>query len=480
MSKLIILSNRVSIPTQGKTVAGGLAVAIQDALCEVGGVWMGWNGEKIEESAEQEFSSVQQGHIEYMTSPLTQAQYAGYYSGFANDTLWPAMHERSDLIRYNKQDDKIYADVNRFFAQQICKIAQPEDIIWIHDYHFMSVARYCRDMGMSNKIGFFLHIPFAPLPFWQHIPNATQLIEDLCHYDVVGLQTHHDQVNCMQVCKSLIKAQELQQYLLTYRQHIVVIKDYPIGINPTAIEEAAEEAEGYDDLIDDGVSVSNENKTIIGVDRIDYSKGLLQRFSAYAEFFSQNPRYLNKVQHLQVASPCRLEVPAYQHLFEQFKIKVDLINEEFKQPDWQPIQCIYDSIDHHQLMHLYRHSDICWVSSLHDGMNLVAKEYIAAQDPRNPGVLILSKYAGAVEKMTDAVIIDPNRQNDMIRALKQAIEMPLKERIARHRKLMRVLKQFDINDWRNEFLNDLKFKNPLQQFKYTTSNHQQTLYPIHE
>lgn len=469
MSKLIVLSNRVSLPNPDKPAAGGLAVALQDALTETGGIWLGWNGdidgaETAAAKAQPRFSSVIEGKIEYLTCPLTQHQYDQYYCGFANNTLWPAMHERQDLIEYQQAEFDTYQQVNALFAQQLSATAQPDDVIWVHDYHFFSVARYCRELGMRNKIGFFLHIPFAPLTIWQSIPTAESLIRDLCHYDLVGLQTDHDQSLCIQACTTLLKAQKIQHSLISFQQRITTIKCYPIGVNPVQIQQVAKQhVSDRQDVFD--LKALKQQKTIIGVDRIDYSKGILERFDAFAEFLQQYPQYLQQITELQIACPCRMDVLAYQRLFKQVNQTVEKINAKFAQHDWLPIDCTHEVVPHETLMGLYRLTDICWISSLRDGMNLVAKEYIAAQDPNNPGVLILSRYAGAAEQMHEALIVDPTDTQNMVDALKIAVEMPLQERISRYQKLMQGLVTFDINDWRNRFLNDLRQNHQLENFK---------------
>ena len=464
MSKLIVLSNRVSLPNPDKPAAGGLAVALQDALDETGGIWLGWNGEQINNDQQAEFGRINNKNVEYLTCPLTHQQYEQYYCGFANNTLWPAMHERADLIECNAEEYETYQQVNRLFAEKLKDIAQPDDVIWVHDYHFFSVARYCRELGMQNKIGFFLHIPFARLAIWRQIPMANRLIQDLCQYDVVGLQTEHDQNLCMQACTTLLQAQKIQQYLLSYQKRITTIKCYPIGVNPDHIQKVARQ------YADDSQSVFDfdalgKQQTIIGVDRIDYSKGLLERFNAYSDFLATYPEYHRQVTDLQIACPCRLDIVAYQELFKRLKEKVKTINAQFAQDDWLPIECSHDVVAHEALMGIYRKSSICWISSIRDGMNLVAKEYIAAQDPENPGVLILSKYTGAAEQMPEAIIVDPEDPKAMVQALKLALDMPQEERIRRYQKLIAGLKAFDINDWRNAFLVDLRQNNELQNFK---------------
>lgn len=454
MSKLIVLSNRVSLPNPEKQAAGGLAVALQDALQESGGIWLGWNGEKISHDQSPEFNELVEGQVQYLTCPLTEQQYQGYYCGFANHTLWPAMHERRDLIEYQQEEFEIYQQVNRLFAEKLQQIAAVDDVIWVHDYHFLSVAHYCRELGMPNKIGFFLHIPFAPLSIWSAIPSAQKLIEDLCCYDVIGLQTEQDESRCQQVCSSYLKTATIQQLLFSEQIHVKTIKCYPIGVDPEKLQHVAEQqVEQPQDIFDP--ALLQQQKTIIGVDRIDYSKGLLERFQAFAGFLEQYPEYQKRVTELQVACPCRMEIPVYHQLYDQLTETVSQINSELGQDYWHPIECTHQTIQHEKLMGLYRLSDICWINSLRDGMNLVAKEYVAAQNPEDPGVLILSKYTGAAEQMSQALIVDPQDPNNMIQTLKKALELSKKERIRRYEQLMQGLKAFDIHDWRNSFLRDL-------------------------
>lgn len=455
MSKLIVLSNRVNLPTDHHP-AGGLAVALQDALAENGGIWLGWNGEKIESKHEQNFSYLKVNNVEYMTCPLTQREYDQYYCGFSNNTLWPAMHEREDLIEFKAEEFKTYQEVNRLFALELKKISNPDDMIWVHDYHFLSVAAYCRELGMKNRFGFFLHIPFADQTIWEKLPVATSLIKHLCQYDVIGLQTEDDQKKCLHMCQNLLKTPSSQSNSIEYENREVKIQCYPIGINPELIQKAANTK--IDSKSKNIFEFENliAQKTIISVDRIDYSKGMLERFNALSEFLKLHPEYQKMITDLQIACPCRMDIPAYSHLFDQVQEKVIEINEEFSHDDWSPINCTNETVEHSQLMSIYRQSDICWVNSLKDGMNLVAKEFIAAQNENNPGVLILSKYTGAADQMPEAIIVDPKCSKSMMKALKKALVMSKTERLERYKYLMKGLKKFDINDWRNAFLKDLK------------------------
>lgn len=465
MSKLIVVSNRVNFPNPKGQSAGGLGVALQDALNEVGGIWLGWNGEQIENHEVQYFHHQEFSPIEYITCPLTEQQYQDYYCGFANKSLWPAMHDREDLIEYHPQAYQTYQQVNQMFAHQLNLVAEENDMIWIHDYHFMSVAHYCRELGMRNRFGFFLHIPFAGTEIWSQIPVAEQLITHLSQYDVLGLQTDNDQKNCTEVLHYYVGGHIMDDVLITSERQ-VKIQAYPIGVNPDLIQKTAEVAEReIDQSIFEFDALVNQ-KTIIAVDRIDYSKGLIERFNAFAEFLKLHPEYHQAVTDLQIACPCRMDIPAYETLFKDVQQKVQAINAQFAQDQWAPINCTHQTVAHDQLMNIYRKSDICWVNSLKDGMNLVAKEFVAAQDPDDPGVLILSKYAGSADQMSEALIVDPSYKQSMVSALSLALKMSRAERIERYKSLMKGLKSFDIHAWSNAFLKDLKH-----------FNHIRTVYP---
>ena len=504
MSRLIVLSNRVKMP-DNNPMAGGLVIALQDVLNGKSVVWMGWNGEIVErynDDYTNEFSSIKQTaladadspctntFITYMTTALTTEQYQQFYCGFANNVLWPLLHERVDLISQAPEDYAGYQTVNHLFAKQLQKIIEPDDVIWVHDYHFLSVAYHCRQLGIHNRIGFFFHIPFVSLPFWQSLNKSGELITHLAHYDVLGTQTQQGRANCFAVCHyylkdSLIKVLHAPQGFSTSTQskntqvmlnlglshtHYLRIDAYPIGINVTRIQQQISHLSSQS-------AKANQNKNtiksaaqkIIAVDRIDYSKGLLKRFSAYRDFLQQNPLYQNQLTLLQIACPSRLNVPAYQRLYDDVKYTINDVNQQFLLNNcrndlsgnentidsWQAINYCESVISHETLMTLFWQSDIGWVNSLKDGMNLVAKEYIAAQNPDNPGVLLLSRYAGAAEQMQAAVIIDPHKPKSMTEGLGIALTMPLDERQSRYQSLMQGLQQDDLQVWQQNFLNDL-------------------------
>ena len=504
MSRLIVLSNRVKMP-DNNPMAGGLAIALQDVLNGKSVIWMGWNGEIVErynDDYTNEFSSIKQTaladadapcantFITYMTTALTTEQYQQFYCGFANNVLWPLLHERVDLISQSPEDYAGYQTVNHLFAKQLKKIIEPDDVIWVHDYHFLSVAYHCRQLGVRNRIGFFFHIPFVSLPFWQSLDKSGELIRHLAHYDVLGTQTQQGRANCFAVCHYYLKdllinvlhapqgfststqsknTQVMLNLGLNY-PHYLRIDAYPIGINVTRIQQQISHLSSqYAKANQNKKTLKSAAQKIIAVDRIDYSKGLLKRFSAYRDFLQQNPLYQNQLTLLQIACPSRLNVPAYQRLYDDVKYTINDVNQQFllskcrndisenenTMGSWQAINYCESVISHETLMTMFWQSDIGWVNSLKDGMNLVAKEYIAAQNPDNPGVLLLSRYAGAAEQMQAAVIIDPHKPKSMTEGLGIALTMPLDERQSRYQSLLQGLQQDDLQVWQQNFLNDL-------------------------
>lgn len=530
MSRLIMLSNRVKMP-DNNPIAGGLAVALHEILIGNSNIWMGWNGEIIEtkgggndacdDSIISGFSTSKQTvsinnnlastekqpantTITYITTALNTQQYQRFYCGFANNVLWPLLHERLDLVSQAAQDYAGYQEINRLFARQLKKTIEPDDVIWVHDYHFLSVAYYCRQLGINNRIGFFLHIPFVALSFWQQLAESAELIKHLAHYDVIGTQTQQDKTNCLKVVQHYLPERLLTKTSINPKQdfasstavqlmidldldssHCLSIDAYPIGVNVNKIQQQIINSSAHLLAKSTGYTqkkqlVKQATQQIIAVDRIDHSKGLLERFSAYRCFLQQYPTYQNQLKLLQIACPSRLALPVYQQLYNSVKQVVDNVNQQFlpSEPtmsyfktealeaddpidNWQAITYSEEVLSHENLMTAFWHSDIGWVNSLKDGMNLVAKEYIAAQNPDNPGVLLLSRYAGAAEQMQAAVIIDPHQPKSIIQGLKTALEMPLAQRKTRYQTLLQGLQQDDLYAWQQKFLDKLYLKYPV-------------------
>jgi len=468
MSKLIVLSNRVNLPNKQspKAVAGGLAVALQEALAKDGGIWVGWNGQVVTNISDMpdtfnQFTTEQHDKVTYVTTAFSPMQYEKYYCGYANNRLWAGMHDRTDLIVSSSEDFSVYQAVNRMFAKQLQQIAQPDDMIWIQDYHFFAVARHCRDLGMKQRIGFFLHIPFPQLWVWDFLTYGQTLINQLLDYDVVGLQTQQDAQNCAAVIEHLLPhANQITQTngctLISHGNHTTLIQAYPIGINPVYIHKLASQP-----LSDPAVlkNLTSTMTTILAVERLDYTKGIPERLQAFAAFLQRYPQYLERIQLYQIACPSRLDIQTYQQLRQQVHTLVEQINSQFATANWQPIIYQEDPVSHDNLMPLFRQCQICWVNSLKDGMNLVAKEYIAAQDEQNVGVLILSKNAGAAHQLQQAILVDPTNNDSMIEGLYQALTMTKQQREQRHQSLLKSIYETNIDTWRAHFLADLTHMN---------------------
>lgn len=464
MSKLIVLSNRVNLPNKQspKAVAGGLAVALQEALAKDGGIWVGWNGQVVTNISDMpdtvnQFATEQHDKVTYVTTAFSPMQYEKYYCGYANNRLWAGMHDRTDLIVSSSEDFSVYQAVNRMFAKQLQQIAQPDDMIWIQDYHFFAVARHCRDLGMKQRIGFFLHIPFPQLWVWDFLTYGQTLIQQLLDYDVVGLQTQQDAQNCVEVIEQLLPhaihiTQTNGRTVITHGNHTTLIQAYPIGINPIHIRHLASQP-----LSDQTVlkNLNSTTTTILAVERLDYTKGIPERLQAFAAFLQRYPQYLERIQLYQIACPSRLDIETYQQLRQQVHTLVEQINSQFTTASWQPIIYQEDPVSHDNLMPLFRQCQICWVNSLKDGMNLVAKEYIAAQDEQNAGILILSKNAGAAHQLQQAILVDPNSNDSMIEGLYQALTITKQQREQRHQSLLKGIYETDIDTWRAHFLTDL-------------------------
>lgn len=464
MSKLIVLSNRVNLPSKQspKAVAGGLAVALQEALAKDGGIWVGWNGQVVTNISDMpdtvnQFATEQHDKVTYVTTAFSPIQYEKYYCGYANNRLWAGMHDRTDLIVSSSENFSVYQAVNRMFAKQLQQIAQPDDMIWIHDYHFFAVARHCRDLGMKQRIGFFLHIPFPQLWVWDFLTYGQTLIQQLLDYDVVGLQTQQDAQNCVAVIEQLLPhaiqiTQTNGRTLIRHGNHTTLIKAYPIGINPVYIHKLASQP-----LSDQSVlkNLTSTITTILAVERLDYTKGIPERLQAFAAFLQRYPQYLERIQLYQIACPSRLDIQTYQQLRQQVHTLVEQINSQFATASWQPIIYQEDPVSHDNLMPLFRQCQICWINSLRDGMNLVAKEYIAAQDEQNAGILILSKNAGAAHQLQQAILVDPNSNDSMIEGLYQALTITKRQREQRHQSLLKTIYETDIDTWRAHFLADL-------------------------
>ena len=448
MSRIVLVSNRVADITKASQ-AGGVVVAIADILRTRNGLWLGWNG-KIGEKSEEGRTTpdiLQVGGASVATLPLSNREYKDYYLGYSNAVLWPVFHDRLDLAQFEAGYYQRYLEVNRRFAQALYPLLQPDDTIWIHDYHMIPLGMELRKLGVNNPIGFYLHIPVPPAQTFLAIPEHRDLARGFAAYDLIGLQTRVDVSNLIDYLQDGVFGRILQDGRIRVFDRELSIASFPVGIDVDSFLEARPKR-------------SREHiptaTRLIGVDRLDYTKGLPQKFRAFGRFLEKYPDYRRKVILSQIAPPTRESVVAYADIRHELETLSGTINGKFGELDWVPIHYIHRSTPRRMLVDVFRHSRIGFVTPLRDGMNLVAKEYIAAQDPEDPGVLILSRFAGAAEQMKQALIINPYDVEEMADIIKVALEMGLQERRDRYRELMAGIRTHDTFAWYRSFLDSLE------------------------
>ncbi|MET0935703.1 MAG: alpha,alpha-trehalose-phosphate synthase (UDP-forming) [Luteibacter sp.] len=452
MSRLVVISNRVALPKQTQT--GGLASAMNAALQEMGGLWFGWSGNIAAETG-KELHEVEDGHISYATIDMSKADHDDYYSGFANRALWPLFHYRADLVDYRRDHLEGYLRVNRIFAKRVAKLLKKDDIIWVHDYHLIPLAAMLRELGVENRIGFFLHTPLPAAGLLITLPRHRELLEPLASYDLVGLHTQRD-LRALEdyFLHELGAAMRTGGRIRAANGRIFRAGVFPISIDTAEAVELAHRAEDSGAVAKLKASV-DDRSLIIGVDRLDYSKGLPERFEGFARLLRDYKEMRGRVSLLQIAPPSRSDVPEYRSLRRELERSAGHINGQYAEPDWVPIRYVNKSFAHKVLAGYFRVAKVGLVTPLRDGMNLVAKEYVACQDPQDPGVLVLSRFAGAAQELDAALLVNPSDLDEVSEALKRALEMPLKERRMRWQSMMDVLERNDITTWRNAFLQAL-------------------------
>jgi trehalose 6-phosphate synthase len=455
VSRLIVVSNRVPAPGDQTASAGGLAVALQAALEKHGGLWFGWSGESSGERETDRLQMTEVGNVTYALVDLTRRDLDEYYSGFANRALWPLFHYRLDLTDFSRRDMAGYFRVNRFFARMLAPLIEPDDIIWVHDYHLIPLAAELRHMGLRNRMGFFLHIPWPPPDVLFALPPHETIVRGLSSYDLVGFQTEFDAENfaaCLirEGLGSRVGTQVFDAY-----GRLFVMGAFPIGID--AQEFVAFANDYRRNLVVERMLRSIEgHHLIIGVDRLDYSKGLPERIEAYARYIETNPAAHGKVVFLQITPKSRSEVPEYADMQREIAELAGRVNGQLGDLDWTPIRYINRTVKRPALAGLYRIARVGLVTPLRDGMNLVAKEYIASQDPEDPGALVLSRFAGAARELDGAILVNPYDIEDIAHAIATAMDMSLEERKERWQPMFDRVSTHDVNYWCESFLEALK------------------------
>ncbi|MBL8905143.1 MAG: alpha,alpha-trehalose-phosphate synthase (UDP-forming) [Rhizobiales bacterium] len=457
MARLVIVSNRVPAYGDRNQQSGGLAVALDEALKQET-LWFGWSGQIAAETGRMP-ALTQRRAVTLATIDLGAEDYRRFYVGFANSSLWPLFHSRLGLMEYSREDYQGYRAVNRQFAAALSPLLRPDDIVWIHDYHLIPLARELRELGHANRLGFFLHIPFPPASVFDALPCARALICDLAACDLVGFQTEEDSDNFLSCAARLAGATLGAEGRFRLDEADSRSTAIPVGIDAGRFARQAERAANSENANRMRESLSGR-RLIVGVDRLDYSKGLPNRFEAYSRLLEQYPEHRLKVSYLQVTPRSRRDVGEYQVLKRNLDRQAGKINGKFAEFDWVPLRYMTRGLPRATLAGFYRTASVGLVTPLRDGMNLVAKEYVAAQDPQDPGVLVLSRFAGAAAHMKEAIVVNPYDPDEVAEAINDALRMPGDERRARWQALYATVNRDSAAAWCRRFLEELSGNGP--------------------
>ena len=451
MGRLTAISNRTAADPGAR--AGGLAVAVWESLKSTGGVWFGWSGDIVEQST-RSLRTLKDDGVEFVLTDLSQHEHDQYYLQYANSVLWPVFHYRIDLASFDSDAFEVYAAVNQRVANMVAERLRDGDSVWVHDYHFLLMGDSLRRAGWDGPIGFFLHIPFPPPEVFRALPEHLWIARAMCNYSVIGFQSEQDRSNFTRYLVEDCKAKVLEDGRLEVFATTVKIEAYPIGIDAEGFEAAARTKKA-DEAAERIGRFLGGRSLVIGVDRMDYSKGLPQRFEAVGRLFDDYPESHGSVSVTQIAPPSRSKVEEYKELRQTLDQLAGRINGDYGDLDWIPLRYLARSYDREELAGLFRIARVGLVTPLRDGMNLVCKEFVMAQDEDDPGVLILSEFAGAAEQLKAALLVNPHDTRKLAEVIHLGLTMPLDERKERWLELRKVVIEQDIAWWRQNFLKDL-------------------------
>jgi alpha,alpha-trehalose-phosphate synthase [UDP-forming]/trehalose-phosphatase len=460
---LLVVSNRLpdfrhveGDDGERKKSVGGLVSALEPALRSRRGMWLGWSGKTVSSSEPITTGLSDQGDgssgVQLAWVDYTEGWYRDYYAGFCNGTLWPLLHSFPSRVEMSDAGWKAYREVHEAFADVAAPHTSPRATIWAHDYHLLLFARVMRQRGHLGPMGHFLHIPFPALDIFSLLPWAAQIIDALLDFDLLGFHTPQHVTNFIACAAALLPA-KVSDDVIRHRGRETHVAAMPIGIIPDAFQEPPEPA--VTEEVDGLMRVLGNAKLVLGVDRLDYTKGIPQRLQAFGRMLEMFPEWRGKVSLVQISVPSRADVPLYAEQRASIEAIVGRLNGELGEASWVPVRYLYRSYGKQQLAQLYRAAAVGYVTPLRDGMNLVAKEYVAAQDPEEPGVLLLSQFAGAAVEMHDAVITNPYHIDGMARDLDRSLRMQRDERKARHAKLLAVVQRSNAVTWAEGFLDAL-------------------------
>ncbi|MCK0156961.1 bifunctional alpha,alpha-trehalose-phosphate synthase (UDP-forming)/trehalose-phosphatase [Cellulophaga sp. F20128] len=471
MSKTIIISNRLPVQleihnNEIKTTpsVGGLATGMKSVHSGSNDLWIGWSGladEDIPADLENEIDTTLKGYG-CAKVKLNNNEVDGFYFGFSNRTIWPLFHYFLEYSEFELINWEIYKAVNQKFADEIIKKADDDDIIWVHDYQLMLVPQMVKAKKPDISIGFFLHIPFPSYEIFRTLPWREEILQGLLGSDLIGFHTYDYERHFLSSVRRLLHL-DVSFNDVHIENRIVKVDSFPMGIDYKKFSEAGkanslntiENQSEFQQRLNAHKESTQNAKLILSIDRLDYSKGIAKRLNAFEYFLNKHPEYKEKVRLIILAVPSRSNVPQYQLLKKEVDELVGRINGEFSTVNWTPIWYFYRSMPFENLIDLYTSCDIAWLTPIRDGMNLVAKEYIAARTDKT-GVLILSEMAGSANEMNESLLVNPNNFEQTVAALQQAINMPLEEQQERNDILQKRLERYNVEKWANDFVNSLK------------------------
>jgi trehalose 6-phosphate synthase/phosphatase len=460
--RLLVVSNRLPVTVSRvedgrfayQPSVGGLATSLNALREEMDMVWLGTPGLNVEDRDEQA-RLTQELDREYDSVPLflDQGEFNRYYDGFSNGCLWPLFHYFPQFAHFDSHEWEAYRRVNRAFAERIVDIARPDDSIWVHDYHLLLLPTLLRQRLPDASIGFFLHIPFPSFEIFRMLPWREEILQGMIGADLLGFHTYG---YARHFLSSLLRLLGLEQHFgrVPVGDRVIQVETFPLGVDTERFAGAHRQPEVRQRLEELKDEV-RDRKVILSVDRLDFTKGILVRLAAYEQFLREYPEWHGKVGLISLLVPSRTRVPEYQNLKSQVDEQIGHINGEFGQPGWTPVTYLYRSLPFEQLAPLYLLADVALVTPLRDGMNLVAKEYLAARTD-GTGVLVLSETAGAAAELGEALIVNPHDQEGMVAALHQALSMPIAEQQLRNAPMRARLSRYNIDRWTNEFLAQLR------------------------
>jgi alpha,alpha-trehalose-phosphate synthase [UDP-forming] len=461
--RLINVSNRlpVSIKKTGNGMrvdrsSGGLATALEGVRQEQQGVWIGWSGAAEDQPIKELLERASRRRpYELQGVVLSSEEVDKFYAGFTNEIIWPLFHDMPTRCNFDPDYWEIYQKVNRKFAVVAAERAREDDFLWVHDYHLMMVGCNLRQLGKHVRTGFFLHIPFPSPDIFEQLPWRDSILQCMLDFDVVGFQTDRYRNNFFACLKSLFPDVSIetggQNPIVTYRGRQTVAGTFPISIDFQEFAQRAARAE----VASRAATVRQEfleNVLVLGVDRLDYTKGIPERLKAFRLLLRRFPELRRQITLAQVVVPSREDIPRYKELRHDIELLVSQINGEFTERGWVPVHYMHRHISRDELLAYYRAADIALITPLKDGMNLVAKEFCAAQvDER--GVVIISEFAGARDELQHgAILVNPNDIAGVAQALRDATLMPQEERSTRMRLLRNIVREHNVQRWAESFL----------------------------